>query len=275
MYCTRSDASSDNFFLTGGDKDGFCVYESSDLQTWECKGYCLISDDVMGEKWFWAPEVIHYRGKFYMVYTSEEHGAVAVSDSPLGPFIQAEKKWLSEDKMIDGHFFLDDDGQMYLYYVRLIKGNRIYVAKMSEDLSLIDEANERLLIKAEEPWETKDCLVTEGPFVLKHNGLYYLSYSANHTRCPDYAVGYAVSENPMGPFKKYVGNPILHRNEKVVGVGHHSFAPLPEGKFLCAYHCHASMEQFQPRKFCLDLAEFVPAPDGGVDILTIHGPTKV
>ncbi len=254
--------------------EGYKVFESSDLVNWECKGYALDSKDVKGDKWFWAPEITVRDGKLYMVYTSEEHIGIAVADNPLGPFKQEEKKWLSERSAIDGHFFVDDDGQTYLYYVRFDHGNKICVAKMSDDLMSIDESTETLLISAEDPWETVDCLVTEGPFVLKHNGLYYLTYSANHTRNHAYAVGYAVSDNPFGPFKKYEGNPVLHSSETVVGVGHHSFATLSDGRILCAYHSHNSPEQFQPRVVRLDWAEFKPNPNGGEDIFAINGPTE-
>lgn len=259
--------------LTGA-ADGFRVYASSDLAHWEDRGHCLKKGDVIGEQGFWAPEVIFHKGKFYMVYVADEHLAVAVADSPLGPFRQSEKKWLSQRNAIDGHFFLDDDGQMYLYYVRFCNGNMIYAAKMSDDLRSIDEENEKFLIAAEAGWETLDCLVAEGPFVLKHKGLYYLTYSANHTRCPDYAVGYAVSAVPLGPFEKYSGNPILRRSETVFGVGHHSFSMSKDGKrLLCAYHCHNSPQKMQPRMACIDEAEFVSDPEGGADILVIHGPS--
>ncbi|MBE6607572.1 MAG: 1,4-beta-xylanase [Ruminococcaceae bacterium] len=252
---------------------GYQVYVSEDLENWENKGFALSRDDVKGEKCFWAPEIIRYRDKFYMVYTSEEHLGVAVSDSPLGPFRQEEKKWLSENRAIDGHFFIDDDGQAYLYYVRLGGGNKICVTKMSDDLMSIDEENEKIIITAEEPWETVDARVTEGPFVLKHKGLYYLTYSANHTRSQDYAVGYATSSSPFGPFEKYEGNPILHKNDKIVGVGHHSFTKVGENKWICAYHSHFSTNQFRPRVTRLDYAEFVEDENGGKDILRVNGPT--
>lgn len=265
-----------NFYLTESDEavDGIMVYVSDDLVNWECKGYALKNTDVMGNKWFWAPEITVKDGKFYMAYSAEEHMAVAVSDSPLGPFKQEKKQWLSERQGIDGHIFIDDDGQVYFYYVRFDNGNKINVAKMSKDLLSIDESTEKLLIQAEDPWETIDCLVTEGPFVLKHNGLYYLTYSANHTRCKDYAVGYAVSDSPWGPFVKYKNNPILHKNDEVTGTGHHSFACLDDGRILCSYHCHCSLDSFLPRKVCLDWARFEKDPDGGNDILVIDGPTK-
>ncbi len=131
-------------------RDGYEVFESDNLKDWVNRGYCLRKEEVMGEKWFWAPEVTYLNGKFYMVYSSEEHLGVAVSDSPLGPFKQETKKWLSRRNGIDGHFFVDDDGQVYLYYVRFDGGNVIYGTKMSGDMLSMDEAAEVRLIQAEE-----------------------------------------------------------------------------------------------------------------------------
>ncbi len=255
-------------------QNGYKVYVSEDLESWECKGYALHESDVMGESGFWAPDVMHRDGKFYMVYTADEHIGIAVADSPLGPFRQTKEKWLSEASAIDGHFFTDDDGTVYLYYVRFDRGNKIYASKLSDDLMTLDEENEVLLISAEDEWETRDGSVVEGAFVIKHNGLYYLSYSANNTSSPDYAIGYAVSESPMGPFRKFEGNPILKRTENVVGVGHHSFARLGENKWVCAYHSHFSPDQFKPRRVRVDFAEFVKDEKGGDDILVINGPTE-
>ena len=264
-------------YFTGGasrERPGFVVYSSKDLQNWENRGYCLEAKDAMGDKGFWAPELIYHNNKFYMVYVANEHLGVAVSDSPLGPFVQEEKKWLSEKNAIDGHFLIDEDGNKYLYYVRFDNGNVIYAAKMSDDLLSIDEENEVRLIEAKEEWETRDCLVAEGPFVLKHKGLYYLTYSCNHTRSQDYAVGYAVSDKPLGPFTKYEGNPILSKTDTVFGVGHHSFAMSGDGKtLLCAYHSHLSKEVAFPRNVCIDTAEFIET-ESGIDTLTINGPSE-
>lgn len=265
-----------NDFATETDEgDGIYVYVSSDMKSWEKHGYALKKGDSMGEKWFWAPEVLEYRGKFYMVYSSEEHIAIAVASHPLGPFKQKEKRWLRDGKSIDGSFFVDDDGTVYLYYVRLDGQNRIYVAKMKDDLSGIEEEYENCLIAAEEPWETLDCLIAEGPFVIKHKDLYYLTYSCNHTRCIDYAVGYAVSKSPTGPFEKYAGNPILIRNGGLIGVGHHSFAYANDGTLMCAYHCHnVNSSYFKPRMSCINTAEFVES-ENGEDVLVINGPFSV
>ena len=252
------------------EKDGFKVYESADLEHWEDKGYALKrGEGVIGEKGFWAPEILFEDGIFYMVYVTDEHLAIATSTSPLGPFTQPCLEYLDADNMIDGHFFKDDDGQVYLYFVRFDHGNIIHVAKMNKDLLSFDKDSEKFLLKAEAPWETvTEYSVCEGPFVLKHNGKYYLSYSCNHTQDPSYAIGYAVSASPMGPFVKYEGNPILHKTDLVNGVGHHSFFyRYGDGHLMCVYHRHYSKTQNYPRQVCLDEACFED------DVLKINGPT--
>lgn len=262
-----------NAFDTAHDgTDGIRVFESSDLINWENKGFCLKCGDVVGEKWFWAPEVTYYKGKFYMAYSSEERPAIAVSDSPLGPFKQTEKRWLRQDKSIDGHIFIDEDGAAYLYYVRLDRNNHIFVARLSDDLSEITEEYDECLIEATEKWELIDGRIAEGPFVMKHKGLYYLIYSCNHTRNKDYAVGYATSKSPFGPFVKYSGNPILSKRGDVFGTGHNSFFYDKDGKqLLCAYHCHNNFgDNFKPRQFCLTTAEFIEDNFGGEDRLKIN-----
>lgn len=260
LYATNSD-------------DGFRVYESEDMATWEDRGYCLKRGDVIGERWFWAPEVMERDGVFYMVYVADEHLAVAISDSPLGPFVQKEKKWISDKCAIDGHFFVDDDGSVYFYYVRFDNGNVIYMSTLVDNFSALDEKNEKFLFRADEEWELRDCEVVEGPFVLKHKGKYYLTYSANHTRSEDYAIGYAISDSPYGPFKKYSGNPILRKTDEVNGTGHHSFVRSIDGdELVCVYHRHFSKSKFQPRLVCIDRAGFERGEDGE-DVLVIYGPT--
>ena len=53
----------------------------------------------------------------------------------------------------------------------------------------------------------------------------------------NYAVGYATSKSPLGPFKKAVENPILQKKGKISGTGHNSITYTPDGKeMLCVYH---------------------------------------
>lgn len=250
---------------TGDDKSnnqGFVVHTSRDLKTWSkpigaTKGYALKKGDAFGNSGFWAPQVFYYNNKFYMTYTADEHIAIATSDSPLGPFKQQEKKpIIPERRNIDSYIFIDDDGKKFLYHVIVADGgNRIYVAEMEDDFSGIRKQTLTKCIEADTNWENTEkaeWTVTEGPTVIKKNGLYYMVYSANDFRSKDYAVGYAVSESPLGPWKKYEGNPLLSRgNSYKNGSGHGDLFQDDKGNWHYVFHTHVSENTVGPRKTAL------------------------
>lgn len=253
---------------------GYYVYTSDDMVNWTNEGLCC--EAVWGinkANYYWAPEVVEHNGKFYMIMTVDERIGFAVADSPMGPFIP-EKTWLF-DKSIDGHVFIDDDGRAYLYYVSWRDGHEygIYGCELEDDIVTVREGTEVQLLKPEKAWEKIDGSVTEGPFILKHNGLYYLTYSGTGYTSPDYAIGYATSDSPLGTYTRYDANPILSRTEKLYGPGHHSFTTSPDGSELfIVYHVHNSTTEVHPRKICIDRARFAPT-ESGVDRLEIFGPT--
>jgi beta-xylosidase len=82
---------------------------------------------------------------------------------------------------------------------------------------------------------------TEGSVTFKKDDTYYIMYSANHFAGKNYAVGYATSKSPLGPFKKSDDNPILQKNTGkgglVTGTGHNSITYSPDRKeMFCVYH---------------------------------------
>lgn len=273
------------YYLYGtGGRKGIRVYRSTDLANWSPAvgakdGYAVDSTDVWGWHSFWAPEVYHIKGKFYMFLSSMTQLVIAESDSPLGPFVQKVQQPVNRDIIkIDSHLFIDEDGKMYLYFVRFNKGNEIWMAEMKEDLSGIKEETLTKCFGVTDPWESTEkepvARVAEGPFILKHNGLYYLTYSANHFKSQDYAVGYAVSESPFGPFEKYEGNPILIGDMKnIFGTGHHSFFRSNSGQMYIVYHSHQSGTAIQPRTTCLDRCGFEKDAVDKPDRLVVYGPT--
>ncbi|MXV50996.1 family 43 glycosylhydrolase [Pedobacter sp. HMF7647] len=236
---------------------GFLVYKSNDLKNWsgpvgKTQGHALYIGDSFGTKGFWAPQIFKSADKYYMAYTADEQIAIAESNSPLGPFKQKIKKPLSgSGKQIDPFIFKDSDGKLYLYHVRLTNGNRIFVAQLKNDLSDIDSTTVRECIAGDEPWENTagtNWPVTEGPTVLKHNNLYYLFYSANDFRNIDYAVGYATSRSPFGPWKKFAGNPVISRvNIHQNGTGHGDFFKDKNGHLKYVFHTHYSDKTVSPR----------------------------
>ena len=240
---------------------GFLVYESTNLKHWERKGYALKKEDAYGESGFWAPQVFKKDNLFYMVYVANENITLASSKSPLGPFKSKLKKYYpSETKLIDPFFFYDDNS-WYLFHVRrLIEGNEIYVIELNEDLSEFKRETLTKCFSADEIWEDYDGIDSksvQGPSVFKINNIYYLLYSANNFRSPNYAVGLATSLSPLGPWKKFNKNPII--DQKALdqhGPGHGDIFFDPKDKKLkYVLHTHYSKNKLRPRKVgILDLS---------------------
>ena len=85
--------------------------------------------------------------------------------------------------------------------------------------------------------------------MLKEKGLYYLFYSANDYRNVDYAVGYAVSESPYGPWKRSGNSPIISRDRlKENGTGHGDVFYDRKGRMKYVFHTHCSEGKVHPRK---------------------------
>jgi xylan 1,4-beta-xylosidase len=260
------------YYLYGtGGNNGFQVYTSTDMYNWKGpvgknNGYALVKGESYGTAGFWAPQVFKRNDKYFMAYTANEHIAVAESVSPLGPFKQKQIAAISGNgKQIDPYVFFDPSGKVYLYHVRLTNGNRIYVAEMKKDLSDIIPGTEKECIAANEPWEnTRQVVwpVAEGPTVMKMRNWYYLFYSANDFRNIDYAMGYAVSRSPLGPWNKAAGNPVLSRhNTGVNGTGHGDFIKRKKAWYY-VFHTHRNNERVSPRATAIVRCRFVRGADG-------------
>jgi xylan 1,4-beta-xylosidase len=237
------------------DGAGFDVFVSDDLVHWENKGKCYT--DARGG--MWAPDVFHHTrgdGRIYLYYTADSPGGgfpekeigVAVADDPLGPF---EDKGVLVDGSIDAHVFQDDDGALYFYYVEIRDGFKIKVRTMKDPLTLGDD-EARVLITPTDPWERAWGHVTEGPWMLKRDGTYYLMYSGSGADGPEYAIGYATSKSPLGPFEKHPGNPIAKKGGGVFGPGHHCVVPGPGGDLWMVYHQQQTDKQGWDRFLAID-----------------------
>ncbi|WMJ85860.1 glycoside hydrolase family 43 protein [Anaerocolumna sp. MB42-C2] len=250
---------------------GFHVFTSGDLVHWtntENSSLALKKGTSFGNGGFWAPQVFFYKNLYYMAYTADEQIAIAESKSPLGPFTQSDLKPLFQGmsyKTIDPYVFFDDDGQIYLYFVKQNGGNNIYVVKMKDDLSGIGEGDQIACITATEPWENTEKTswpVTEGPTVIKKDGTYYLFYSANDFRNPDYAVGYATSKSPLGPWDKREGPIISRDNIGENGTGHGDIVAGKDKQLYYVLHTHSNNVTATPRKTAIVKLNYELQKDG-------------
>lgn len=242
-------------YATNDGSNGYIAYTSTDLVNWHAAGYVLRDEDVnlVTPKTYaglWAPEVIRDGDTYYMVYTAQEHIGIATADSPLGPF-KDKTGPLFEAKAIDGHFFRDDDGKMYLYFVSCEAwnyngyttsgGNNIWGGEF--DLATCSFVSApKLLIQ----WGAGEWNVNEGPEMIKHNGTYHLTYSMYGYGAPFYSVCDATSSSPLGTFEKQ-GTVLITADpsrsdpdNNLYGTAHHCFVRMPDGRLMIVYHAHRS-----------------------------------
>lgn len=316
-------ASDNRYYMvgTGGVRDGFKMYSSTDLKAWKDEG--RIYQGNTSTSWdvanFWAPELYEHQGKYFLLYSADwrenptNEGenfriGVAVSDVPTGPYTSLYNRPIFDPgyPIIDGNL-LFENGKVFLYYSRCcykhpvesevavwarkkglfneIEESWVYGTEMKADFSgVIGEPQlllqpPALMSDRQAEWESRSVTSgevnrrwTEGSYIFKSHDRYYLMYSANFFGGENYAVGYATSESPLGPFKKADNNPVLQKNVEqggiVTGTGHNSVTLSPDGKqMLCVYHGRTS-KTGRERVVFIDRMEVLP--DGK---LMVHGPT--
>ncbi|MGN1245969.1 MAG: family 43 glycosylhydrolase [Muribaculaceae bacterium] len=253
--------------------DGIVVFTSSNLIEWEQQSQLALHRNNCTESiWFWAPEVYHIGDEYIMYYSANEHLFVAKSSSPLGPFIQEGgyqmESMLGSEKCIDSSMFIDDDGTAYLFFVRFTDGNCIWMCRLADDYITPVPGTLKYCFSVSAAWENIWPRVVEGPNMVKHNGIYYLTYSANSYESKDYAIGYATSTSLSSPeWKKSSSNPIVRRVYDLVGTGHHTIFNDADGDMRIAFHAHNSTTTIHPRltyigrmQFSGDLLEMTKEP---------------
>lgn len=266
------------YYLTGttgttDGKHGFDYYYSKDLRTWTYGGPLFrVGENHPGVDCFWAPEVRKYNGKFYMTYScySNEHKGlvtcIAVSDYPDKGFKDLYVPWFAPKyTAIDCDIFIDDDGTPYLYYSKntmlsdTIGVGEIYGVKLKKDLSGF-VGDPVLISQASQKWEKvnwKKNRCNEGPWVIKHNGEYVMTYSANDTGFEYYGIGVQTAKSPLGKWKKYKDNPLMTTDlsKGISSPGHNSIVTSKDGKMYIVYHRHADPNCKKPnwdRVVCID-----------------------
>jgi arabinan endo-1,5-alpha-L-arabinosidase len=75
----------------------------------------------------------------------------------------------------------------------------------------------------------------EGPFVWREEGRYWLFYAGNDFCTPHYGIGAAVSDHPLGPYRKLEA-PLLRSTRSWWAPGHPSVAPGLDGRPQLFFH---------------------------------------
>jgi arabinan endo-1,5-alpha-L-arabinosidase len=77
----------------------------------------------------------------------------------------------------------------------------------------------------------------EGPWVTKQSGRYWLFYAGNDFCTPNYGIGVAVADHPLGPYEKQP-EPLLKSTRTWWAPGHASVAPGLDGEPQLFFHAY-------------------------------------
>ena len=174
------------------------VFSSENLTDWKDHGVIVSQNKV---DWvdstsysMWAPDCMYRNGKYYFYFPAQAKDkslrggiGVAVSDKPYGPF-KPEPKPIVGMGGIDPNIFVDKDGQAYI----ITTMGRMSIAKLKDNMLEIEDKPKTI-----EGLPNKG--LKEGPFMFERNGIYYFTYP--HVENKTEQLEYAISNNPMGPFK--------------------------------------------------------------------------
>lgn len=245
--------------LRAGDPSGIMhIARTHDFASWEYLG--TVFDETNRPAWaaptagLWAPDIRYLNGQYVLYYTvtdtslnAGEDSAIgaATAPSPVGPWTPATAPVVGPRANGDNWFFTIDpagftdvDGRRYLYWGSFGGGG--FVTRLSDDG----------LRAVGTPVPTTTDSRYEGPYVVRHDGWYYLMASTANC-CAGPATGYSVyagrSRSPLGPFvdkdgtslldPQVGGTPVMHQNgNRFIGVGHHALTTDTTGRTFIVYH---------------------------------------
>jgi len=231
---------------------------SPDSEAVDCGVALHVRDVPWAEKQMWAPDAACKDGRYYLYFPAKRADGifqigVATSEKPAGPF-KAEPRAIEGSYSIDPAVLADADGSFYMVFGGLWGGqlqkyrdNRYAdtnvepnedapalgprIARLSADMKQFAEAPRELVILDEQglPLRAGDHArrYFEGPWMHRHQGRYYLSYSTGNTHLLCHAIG----DSPYGPFH-YAGQILT----PVLGwTTHHSIVQFG-GRWWLYYH---------------------------------------
>jgi len=267
------------------DGRAFPVLRSHDLAHWHYVGGSL--QPMPGATAFWAPEVAEEGGRFYMYYSGATGGSdeshrlrVAVSDKPEGPFLDSGREILPDFGFsIDASPFKDPrTGQWYLYFAHDFledepHGTGLGVVRMKDMFT--PDMQPVMVNRASQDWHIYEknrdykgkvwpaWYTVEGPFVVYRQDRYWCLYSGGRWSSERYGVGFAVADNPLGPWKDdfAIHGPVVLKGipDQIIGPGHNSVTIAPDGRSDVIVY-HAWDRELTKRRMCID--PLLWTPDG-------------
>ena len=231
-------------------------WHSKDLLNW---------DFITPEKWYFegcnAPAAHNYKDSVLYV-CGNPSGAMSIlyTDNPKRGDWKAVPSVLHD--LQDPALFIDDDERAYMYWGSSnrwpIRGKELDMK--NKFLPIAKKPDSLLFLRPDiHGWErfgenhTSDIKpFIEGAWMTKHNGKYYLQYSAPGTQFNVYGDGVYVGKSPLGPFEYAAHNPFCYKpGGFATGAGHGSTVCGPGGIYWHFGTIHLSINYKFERRLCM------------------------
>lgn len=216
-----ADASSKTYYLTVNNQPSFKLYSSKNLKNWRDESTVFTaSSSFWGKTDFWAPDLVSYAGKYYILATfsgsNKMRGtSILVSDKPTGDFLPlvnnaiTPANWMA----LDGTLYIDPENHPWIIYCREwleVKDGEVVAQRLSADLKTTEGAPVVLFKGSEAPWtgtitsQSTTGYVTDAPFAYRAVNGELLMLWSSFTKAGKYAIGVARSETGtiLGPWKQ-------------------------------------------------------------------------
>lgn len=277
-----------------GPNPGVRLLVSDDLVNWRHHSWLIdaskLPPDCPYNGRFWASEIHHIRGRFWMTVNSGKVTAedpkgmgthsvwLFVADAVTGPYTLV-KGPLTPQYNNDATLFEDDDGQTYLY----CSGNGLWQAEIDLATGNLAAPIAKFLDKKQPGWPEWMIGGIEGPFVIKRDGVYFMFFS---TWTRGYEVALLRSKHPLGPWELVSREPIFGTRKKgyrpelaaeggyahlqfsdtedpYCETGHNALFEGPDGQLWSS--CHYLMDAQRSHPYSPMLQEWEKLPQLGIE----------
>lgn len=196
-----------------------------------------------------APSIAYKDGLYYLYYCQpdKEHAeGLAISKSPIGPFMDGQYMDIGKYNEIDPDVFIDDDGVAYYCWGQF----SLKMARLNPDMKTLDTTTiiDNVLTETEHHFH-------EGAFMLKIRGLYYLIFADISRADAPTCLGYATSDKPLGPYE-YRGVIIDNNRCNPNNWNNHGSIAAYNGQYYVFYH-RSTNACNKMRKACLEPIEIL------------------
>ncbi|WP_300726549.1 arabinan endo-1,5-alpha-L-arabinosidase [uncultured Bacteroides sp.] len=262
---------------------GISVMSSKDLRTWKFekpvfeKAPQWAVDLIPGYNGHtWAPDIIFHNGLYHIFYScsafAKNTSAIGHATTPTLDPSDPAYKWTDHGKIIqsvpnrdmwnaiDPNIIIDEKGTPWMAFGSFWDG--IKLVKLSDDMMQPAQPEEWYSLSRRErsfSLEDKDPGdgAVEAPFILKHDGYYYLFVSFDYC-CRGMESTYNVvvgrSKDVTGPYVDKEGKPmhkgggslVLKGNDKYIAVGHNAAYHL-DGKDYFLAHAYEIASDGAPK----------------------------